>query len=70
MHYCVQGRHALIIFEGARGGGGVVMWHTAATIALVFSPLFIQNIPKHINYRPIMKYLDCHLDFDGQSSLM
>ncbi len=30
--------------------------------------LFIQTIPKRINY--IMKYLDCHLDFDGQSSLM
>ncbi len=26
----------------------------------------IQNIPKCINY--IMKYLDCHLDYDGKSS--
>ncbi len=28
----------------------------------------IQYIPKCINY--IMKYLDCHLDYDGQSSLI
>ncbi len=31
-----QGHHALIIFEGAGVGGGVVMWHTAAPIALMF----------------------------------
>ncbi len=28
----------------------------------------IQNIQKHINY--IMKCLDWHLDYDGQSSLI
>ncbi len=64
---CTQERHALIIFDGARagggGGGGFVMWHTAATIALIFILfvfLFIQNIPKRINY--ITKYLDFHLN--------
>ncbi len=64
-----QGRHALIILRGHEcvcvcGGGGVVMWHTAAIISLMFLCfiyffLFIQNIPKRINY--IMKYLDSHL---------
>ncbi len=39
-----------------RGGGG-----------LSCGFLFIQNFPKCINY--IMKYLNCHLDYDGQSSL-
>ncbi len=33
--------HALIIFEGAQVGGGVVMWHTAATTALMFCLFFL-----------------------------
>ncbi len=44
------------------GGGGVIMWHTSATKALMFYLfifLFIWNIPKRMNY--IMKYLDSHL---------
>ncbi len=54
-------------------GGGIVIWHTAATMALwhngtIYFFLFIQNIPKRINY--IMKYIDCHRDYDGQSSLI
>ncbi len=37
LYLYMQGRHALIIFEGARvGGGGVIMWHIAATTALMF----------------------------------
>ncbi len=37
------------------------MWHTAATIALMFLFFwgFFLNIPKRLNYN--MKYLDSHL---------
>ncbi len=51
-----QGCRALIVFEGAREGGG------GGVLSCGF--LFIKNIPKRIT-----KYLDCHLDYDGQSSL-
>ncbi len=50
-----------LFFEGAgeeeeeEGGGG-------ALLSCGF--LFIQNIPKRINY--IAKYLGCHLDYGGQ----
>ncbi len=76
---CSQGRHALIIFEGARiwGGGGRHVTHSShnSTYVLFTFFLFIRNIPKRINY--IMKYLDSHLYWlcwsivgDGQSNLL
>ncbi len=53
-HLFLRGHECVCVW-----GGGVVMWHTAATIALMFLCfinvfLFIWNIPKRINY--IMKY--------------
>ncbi len=64
-----QGCHALIILRGHWGGGGCHVTHSSHNSTYVlFYFIFIQNIPKHINY--IMKYLDCHLDNDGQSSLI
>ncbi len=68
--------HSLFLRGHEFGGGGLVMWHTAATTALtIYLFIFIQNIPKRINY--IMKYLDYHLyrllvDIvgDGQSNLI
>ncbi len=80
MIYCMQGRHAFIIFEGARlgGGGGLVTRHVTHSnhnsiyVLFNFFLLFIWNIPKRINY--IMKYLDSHLYRsivgDGQSNLI
>ncbi len=59
--YCFQGRHVLIIFAGARvGGGGRHVTHQPQQhLCFNYLFLFIRNIPKRINY--IMKYLDSHL---------
>ncbi len=61
---CTQERHALIIFDGARvggGGGGHVTHssHNSTYVYFIFF-LFIRNIPKRINY--ITKYLNFHLN--------
>ncbi len=61
---CTQERHALIIFDGARvgGGGGRHVTHSSHNSTYVYFIvfLFIWNIPKRINY--ITKYLNCHLN--------
>ncbi len=68
------GRYALIIFEGARVGGGGGH-NSTYFLFYLFIFLFIRNIPKRINY--IMKYLDSHLYYvswsiacSAQSSLI
>ncbi len=63
LYLYMQGRHALIIFEGARvgGGGGGSSCDTQQPqqhLCFIYF-IFIWNIPKCINY--IMKYLDSHL---------
>ncbi len=61
-HHQKQGRHALIIFEGARVGGGGSWCDTHQPqkhLFYLFIFLFIWNIPKPITY--IIKYFDSHL---------
>ncbi len=60
----MQGRHAFIIFEGARvffwgGGSSCDTQQPQQHLCFIYFFIFIRNIPKHINY--IMKYLDSHL---------
>ncbi len=63
-----QGRHAIIIFEGARFGRGGIIWHTVATTAFMFSFLF-KTFPNALNILILtLSIMLVDLVGDGQSN--